>query len=61
MGPVGPEPGHDGLLGLELERLGVDEQAVHAEQHRAADRTLLGENDVIASLVNMAPRLVELR
>ncbi len=34
-GPVGPEPGHDGRLGLEPERLGVDEQAVHVEQHRA--------------------------
>ena len=35
-GPVGAEPGHDGRLGLEPERLGVDEQPVHVEQHRDA-------------------------
>jgi hypothetical protein len=33
-GPVRPEPGHDGRLGLEPERLGIDEQPVHVEQDR---------------------------
>jgi hypothetical protein len=32
--PVRPEPGHDGRLGLEPERLGVDEQPVHVKQDR---------------------------
>src|SRR6185437_320707 len=30
-GPVRAEPGHDGRLGLEPERLGVDQQPVHVE------------------------------
>jgi hypothetical protein len=41
-GPVRPEPGHDGRLGLEPERLGVDEQPVHVEQDRIrAGHTLI--------------------
>jgi len=31
-GPVRAEPGHDGRLGPEPERLGVDEQPVHVEE-----------------------------
>ena len=38
LGPLAAEPGHDRGLDLEPERLGVDEQPVHVEQHGPPSR-----------------------
>ena len=43
-GPGRPEPGHDGRLGLEPERLGVDQQPVHGRDSHGIDRNRLPQH-----------------